>query len=236
MVVICWFCIEASIDLFAWGAVKIPDLKTEACRLDERLCERCDANVVGFTLRRLNVVCAVGLDIAHGDKVAKVICMRLHPGTGKELRESVLHLPRPGEVAGGAYLDVGDDGHGDVHVVEGLEQDVVGSAIQGAQRVGQLAQEVKGFLGKVDPDVARVANVVQQVAQGVEAGFFIIKLGHVGDAQQGLKVGEGNGWRGAVSRAAKGAGKGRAAHLASRSGRRRDRCGSRRTWWAGRPS
>lgn len=186
MVVVCWFCIKASIDLFALGAVQVPDFQAEAGRLDEDLGKCRNGDVVGFTLRRFNVVCAVGLDIAHGDKVSKVVCMRLHPGTGKE-------------------LEVGDDGHGDAHVVEGLEQDVVGSAVHCAQRVGQLAQEVKGFFAKVEPNVARVANGFEQVAHGVEAGFFILELGHVGDAQQGLKVGEGNGSPAAVAIAATGA-------------------------------
>lgn len=79
---------EAAVDFFTGGAVKIPDLEAEACRLDKGVGEGGDADVVGFTLRGLDVVCAVCLDIAHGNKVAKVIGVRLHPGTGQELRVS----------------------------------------------------------------------------------------------------------------------------------------------------
>jgi hypothetical protein len=94
-----------------------------------------------------------------------------------------------------SYFDVCDDGHGLVHVVERLQQDVGGRAVHELQRVGEPAQEVEGALGKVNPDVARVANVVEHVAHGVEARFLIAKLVDVARAQQRLKVGEGNGWR-----------------------------------------
>jgi hypothetical protein len=100
--------------------------------------------------------------------------------------------------ARGSYFDVGDDGHGFVHVVEGFEQDLVGEAVHALQRVGELAQQLKGAVGKVDPDVARVADVVEHVAHGVEAGFLVAKLVDVARAQQGLEVGEGDGWRGSA--------------------------------------
>jgi hypothetical protein len=93
-----------------------------------------------------------------------------------------------------SYFDVGDDGHGLVHVVEGLQQDVGCSAVHGLHRVGELAHEIEGAIGKVDPDVARIANVVEQIAHGVEACFFITKLVSVADTQQRLEVGEGDGW------------------------------------------
>lgn len=85
LMVVCWLGEEAAVDLFASGAVKIPDLETKAGRLDKGVSERGDADVVGFALRRLDVVCTVSLDVAHGDEVPKVVCVRLHPGTGKEL-------------------------------------------------------------------------------------------------------------------------------------------------------
>jgi hypothetical protein len=92
----------------------------------------------------------------------------------------------------GSYFDVGDDGHGLVHIVERLQQDVGSSAVHCLQRVGELAHEVKGAFGKVDPDVARIANVVKQIAHGIQSGFFIAKLVDVAYAEQRLKVGKGN--------------------------------------------
>jgi hypothetical protein len=83
-----------------------------------------------------------------------------------------------------SYFDICDDGHGLVHVVERLQQNVGGSAVHELQRVGKLAHEVEGALGKVNPDVTRVANVVEHVAHGVEAGFLIAKLVDVARAQQ----------------------------------------------------
>lgn len=120
--------------------------------------------------------------------------MRLHPGTSEELHKSVGVRAR--HRAGKTCLDVGDDGHGldFVHVVEGLEEDVGGSAIPVAQRVGQLVQEVKGLLCKVDPDVAAIADEFEQVAKRVEAGFLVLELVDVANADQGLKVDEGDGW------------------------------------------
>jgi hypothetical protein len=91
-----------------------------------------------------------------------------------------------------AYFDVGDDGHGLIEVVEGLQQDIGRLAVHCLQRVCELTHQVKGAIGKVDPEVARVANVVEQVAQRVEAGFFIAKFVHVTHAQQRFKVREGN--------------------------------------------
>lgn len=44
-----------------------------------------DADVVGLTLRGFDVVSAICFDIAHGDKVLEVVCIRLNPGTGQEL-------------------------------------------------------------------------------------------------------------------------------------------------------
>ena len=93
-----------------------------------------------------------------------------------------------------AYFDVGDDGHGLVEVVEGLQHDVGRLAVHCLQRVGELTHQVKGAISKVDPEVARVANMVEQVAQRVEAGFLVAKLVHVAHTQQGFKVGEGNCW------------------------------------------
>jgi len=95
-----------------------------------------------------------------------------------------------------SYFDVGDDGHGLVEVVEGLQQDVGGRAVHGLHRVGELAHELEGAVGKVDPDVARVANVVEQVAHRVETGLLIAKLVDVADAQQRFKVREGDCWGG----------------------------------------
>jgi hypothetical protein len=81
--VVCRLCIKAAVDLFTGGAVQIPDLETEASGLDEGLGESSNADVVGLTLRGLDVVSAVCLDIAHGDKVPEVVGMCLHPGAGK---------------------------------------------------------------------------------------------------------------------------------------------------------
>ena len=80
--------VEAAVDLLAGGTVKIPDLEAEASRLDQGFSEGGDADVVGFALGGLDVVPAICLDVAHGDEVPKVVGMRLHPGTGKELHES----------------------------------------------------------------------------------------------------------------------------------------------------
>jgi len=91
-----------------------------------------------------------------------------------------------------AHLDVSDDCHGLAHVVKGGEKDVGGLTVHATQRVGKLVQQLKGLLGKVNPDVARVANVLEQIAQRVEAGFFFVKLVHVAQAHQGLKVGKGD--------------------------------------------
>lgn len=97
---------------------------------------------------------------------------------------------------GEANLDVGDDGHGLADVVEGLEQNVGSSTVHGTKGACELAHQFKGLFGKVDPDVAGVANVVKQVAQRVEAGFLDLELAGVADTQQGLKVGEGDCWWG----------------------------------------
>ena len=86
LMVVCWLSIEAAVDLFARRTVKIPNLETKARGLDQGLGEGGDADVVGFTLRGLDVVAAVRLDVAHGDEVPEVVCMRLHPGTGEKLR------------------------------------------------------------------------------------------------------------------------------------------------------
>lgn len=80
---ICWLGVVAAVDLLSWRAVKIPDLEAKASGLDQGLSKGGDANVVGFALRGLDVVCAVCLDVAHWDEVHKVVYMRLHPGTGK---------------------------------------------------------------------------------------------------------------------------------------------------------
>jgi hypothetical protein len=89
MLVICWLRVVAAIDLFPWRAVQVPDFKTETSWLHERVGKSSDANVVGLTHGRLNLVGAVTLDVAVGHKMHKVVCMRLHPSTGKELHESV---------------------------------------------------------------------------------------------------------------------------------------------------
>jgi hypothetical protein len=64
------------------------------------------------------------------------------------------------------------------------------------QGVCELAQELKGAISKVNPDVARVANVVEHVAHRVEASFFITKLVDIAHTQQGLEIGEGDCWWG----------------------------------------
>lgn len=89
-------------------------------------------------------------------------------------------------------FDIGDDCHGLAHIVEGAEQDISSLAIHIAQRVGKLVQELKGFFGKVDPDVTRIANVVKEVAQRVQAGFLFFKLAHIAHAQEGFKVSKGD--------------------------------------------
>lgn len=170
-------CVEAPVDLFARRTVQIPDLEAKASGLDQGVRERDEGDVVGLTVRRLDVVAAVGLHIAKGDEVSEFVGMRLHPSTGKK-------------------LDVSDDGHGCdvlVHVVESLEQNVGGSAVHGLHGVGKLAQEVECAFGKLHPDVARVAHVVEQIAHGHEAGFLIAKLVGIAHTQQRLKVGEGDG-------------------------------------------
>jgi hypothetical protein len=86
--VICRLGVEAAVDLFAWRAVKIPYLETEASRLDKGVGECGDADGVGFTLGGLDVVGAVCLDITERNEVPEVVCMSLHPGAGKKLRES----------------------------------------------------------------------------------------------------------------------------------------------------
>jgi hypothetical protein len=88
LVVVCRLCVDAAVDLVGGGEIEIPDLQTKAGRLNEGFGEGVDADVVGFTRHGLNVVCAVGLDVAHGHKVPEVIGVRLHPGTGKQLRGS----------------------------------------------------------------------------------------------------------------------------------------------------
>jgi hypothetical protein len=192
LVVICWLCVEAAVDLFASRAVQIPDLEAKASRLDQGFGKGGNADVVGFALGGFNVVCTICLDIPHGNKVPEVVCVRLHPGTSKKLGG----LGGAGTERGGnaSDLDVGDDGHGFIHVIEGPEQDVGRGTVHGLHRVGELAHQFKGVIGKVDPDVARVANVVEQVTHGVEACFFIAKLVGVADTQQCLEVGEGDSW------------------------------------------
>jgi hypothetical protein len=196
LVVVGRLCVEAAVDLVARGEIEIQDLEAVASRLDQCFSEGVNANVVGFTGNRLDAVGAVGLDVVHGHDGRKVVGMRLHPGTGKELRGSGDDAADGGGQI--AYFDIGDDGHGFVHVVEGFEQDGGGEAVHALQRVGELAQQLKGGVGKVDPDVARVADVVEHVAHGVEAGFLVAKLVDVARAQQGLEVGEGDGWRGSA--------------------------------------
>jgi len=208
--------VEAAVDLLAGRAVQVPDLEAEAGGLDEGLGEGGDADVVGLALRGLDVVGAVGLDVAHGHEVAEVVGVRLHPGAGEQ-------------------LDVGDDGHGRALVVEGVQEHVGRVAVHVPQRVGQAVQQRKGVLGEVDPDVARVADLVEQVAQRAEARFLGLAAVRVAGAEQRLEVGEGDGCAGgSAGRAARAAREG--THPASRSGRRRGRCGRRRTWRAGRPS
>jgi hypothetical protein len=194
--VVCRLCVEAAVDLLSGGAVQIPHLQAETGGLDEGVGEGVDADVVSLALGGLDVVAAVRLDIAHRDEVTELVGMRLHPGAGQELHRSADVSAK--RACTHSYFDVGDDGHGLVHVVERLQQDVGRSAVHVLHRVGELAHEVEGALGKVDPNVARVANVVEHVAHGVEAGFLIAKLVGVAGADQRLKVGEGNGWRGSV--------------------------------------
>ena len=93
-----------------------------------------------------------------------------------------------------SYFDVGDDGHGHAHIVEGVEEDVGSSAVHELQRFTKLAHEVSHFFEEIHPDVALVASVVEQVAHGAETGFLIAELVHVADAQQRLEVGEGDCW------------------------------------------
>jgi hypothetical protein len=76
------------------------------------------------------------------------------------------------------YLEVGDNGHRDTRIVEGLEQGVGGSAIHCIHRLAQLAQELECFISKVNPDVAGVANVP------VPASY----------TKKSFKIREGNGY------------------------------------------
>lgn len=78
-------------------------------------------------------------------------------------------------------LDVGDDCHGLIHVVESAEKNMFGLAVHVAQRVGKLVKKLKGLFGKVNPDVARITNGREHVAQRVEAAFFMVQLGHIAD-------------------------------------------------------
>jgi hypothetical protein len=82
-----------------------------------------------------------------------------------------------------AYFEVRDNGHRDAHVVERLKQNVGGSSIHEAYGVAQLAQQVEGFISEIDPDIARVANVLKQVAHGDEAAFLVAKFVYVAFAQ-----------------------------------------------------
>ena len=168
---ICRLCIVAAIDLVAWRAIEVPHLKTEAGRLDECLGESSHADVVGLALCWLDVVGTVCLDVAHRDKVSKAICVGLDPGAGKKLRQSAKFNRPEGK---STYLEVRDDGHRDARVVERLEQNVGSSTIHGFHRTGQLALQLERLISEVNPDVARVANVLEQVAQRVETGLFIL--------------------------------------------------------------
>jgi hypothetical protein len=94
-----------------------------------------------------------------------------------------------------AYFEEGDDGHGCARVVEGGEQNAFRSAVHELQRVTKCAQEAKCLLGKVDPDLAVIASMVEQVAHGVEADFLNGKLVHVAHTQQRFEVREGDCWR-----------------------------------------
>lgn len=99
---------------------------------------------------------------------------------------------------GGGYLEVGDDGHGQAHVVEGLQQRVGGRAVHEAHGAGELAEQVVHLLGPVNVDIVREAGEVEQVVHGAQADLLVLELVDVADAEQGLEVGEGDCWRGLV--------------------------------------
>lgn len=168
-----WQCglrIVAAVDLFTRRAVKVPYLKPKAGGLDKRISKSSHANIVGLTLRWLDVVSAVCLDVAHRDEVSVVICVILDPGTGEELPWLAFSTKSNVEAT---YLKVSDDGHGDTRIVESLEQYVCGRAVHGINRVAQLAQQVEGLISKINPDVARVTNVVKQVAHRDQTAFLV---------------------------------------------------------------
>lgn len=187
----CGLRVVAAVDLLARRAIKVPDLQSKAGRLNECVGKSSYTNIVGLTLRWLDIVGAVRLDIMERDKLSVVLGMGLNPGAGKEL-----HLLMEGRAPKFVWtcLDVGDDGHGDAHIVEGLEQDSGGGTVHGVHGFTQLAQQIESFLCEVHPDVARIANLIEQVAQGEETAFFFAKFLVVSHVDESFKVRESNGW------------------------------------------
>lgn len=51
------------------------------------------------------------------------------------------------------YLEVGDDGHGNALIVEGLEENVGAGTIHSIDGATKLAQQLVGLLSKINPDV-----------------------------------------------------------------------------------
>lgn len=169
---ICRLCVVAATDLCAWTAIKAPHLKTKTGRLDECISESNHTDAVGLGLHWLDVVGTVCLDVASTDEASKLICMGLDPSTCKKLCQSAKFSRLEGRVT---YLEVRDDGHRDVHVVKRLEQNVGSSTIHELYRIGQLAMQIECLLSKINPDVARVANMLEQVSQRVETSLFILE-------------------------------------------------------------
>jgi hypothetical protein len=77
-----------------------------------------------------------------------------------------------------------------------LQQQVGGAAVVAAQRLGELAEKVKDLFSPVNVDIVGEAGVVEQVVHGNQARLFLVELGNVGLADQGLKVREGDGFTG----------------------------------------
>lgn len=123
------------------------------------------------------------------------------------------------------HLDICDDGHGNTHVVEGVEQQAC--AVAHVQRGTQLAEQIVGLFGKVNVDMFGEAGQVQEVVHGDQAGLLDVELGDVTDMQQGFEIAKGNCWE--PRSIAQRHGAASQTHLAIRSGRRRGRCGRRHT-------
>ena len=82
MVGICWFRVEAAVDLLARRAVQIPHFDAESCRLDEGFSQGSNAHIVSLALCGFDVVSTVTPNVTIVYEMDKIVYVRLHPGTG----------------------------------------------------------------------------------------------------------------------------------------------------------